>query len=277
MKKTLFSLLVGFFAFVLIVINCTNAKASTVDTTGPVIIGAKDLVVFAGDPISYKKGIEVKDDTDPKPSLKVDNSAVNPVKPGVYPVVYVATDKSGNETRVTVKLTVCEKPKPWTEESIKELAQEIVALKTTPSMNDLEKAKALFDYTHRVATYSAVSGDTSSIYAGAYEALVLKQTDCFGFAAAYQVLLDAAGIENVMVQRVGGTSHHYWNLVHIPQGWYHCDTSPRSLKLMYKCFMQTDAQLADYTEKYTKMFPGKPNYYTFDSTLYPKRATKKLY
>ena len=276
MRKILFNLLAEFSVLVLIGICFVNTKAATVDTTGPVIIGAKDLVVFVGDSISYKKGVEVKDDTDPKPSLKIDNSAVNLAEPGVYPVVYIATDKFGNETKITVKLTVCEKEKSWTEESIKDLAKQIVALKTTPSMSDIEKARALFDYTHRVATYTAVSGDTSSVYAGAYEALVLKQTDCFGFAATYQVLLDAAGIENVMVQRVGGTSHHYWNLVHIPQGWYHCDTSPRSLKLAYECFMQTDAQLADYTVKYTKMFPGKPNYYTFDSSLYPERAKKKL-
>ena len=41
----------------------------------------------------------------------------------------------------------------------------------------------------------------------------------------------------------------------------------------YLCFMQTDAQIAEYTKNHTK----KPNYYTFDPDLYPERATEIIF
>ena len=75
------------------------------------------------------------------------------------------------------------------------------------------------------------------------------------------------------VRRVGGTSDHWWNLVNLGNGWYHCDSSPRRKKDTYRCFMQTDIQIQAYTDSR----PEHPNYYVFDETLYPERATEIVY
>lgn len=254
-----------------------STSCDSKDTTPPVITGVKDITVEVGGNASYRKGVTVTDDKDSAPTLAIDSSKVNLNKVGVYPVLYVATDASGNSSAVTINVYVTEKAKSWTEDSMKQVAAKIVAKCCSADMSDYDKAWALYNYMKKNCTYIHASGDMSSIYAGAYEGLCLKKTDCYGYAASYELLLNTAGVENMMVSRVGGTTNHFWTLVKTDDGWYHCDSSPRSLALPYKCFMQTDAQLEAYTKKYTKKFPDHPNYYTFDKTKYPERGTTIIY
>lgn len=251
--------------------------SDTKDTTPPVITGAKDITVEVGGTVAYRKGITVSDNQDPKPSLSIDSSKVNLNVAGVYPAYYVAKDASGNVTKLPIRVFVVEKEKPWTEESVQLAAAKIVLECCTPEMTDFEKARALFNYMGKNCTYTHASGDMSSIYAGAYEGLCLKKTDCFGYAASYQLLLDTVGIENMMVKRVGGKTNHFWNLVKMDTGWYHTDSSPRNLKVPYRCFMQTDAQLAAYTKRYAETYPTNTTYFNFDSDKYPERGTVILY
>lgn len=280
-KKNLKSIslpLVGAMAIcILLNYMAVGALSDTKDTKAPVISGAKDITVEVGGTVSYRKGVTVTDDQDPNPKLGIDSSKVNLNKVGVYKVVYAAVDAAGNSSAVTVKVNVVDKVPKWTEESMTLVAAQIILDTCTPDMSDYDKAWALYRYMKNNCTYTHTSGDMSSIYAGAYEGLCLKKTDCFGYAASYQLLLDTAGIENMMVSRVGGTSNHYWNLVKMDTGWYHTDSSPRSLSMPYQCFMQTDAQIAAYTKKFTKVHPEKPNYFTFDGSKYPERGTVILY
>jgi hypothetical protein len=74
------------------------------------------------------------------------------------------------------------------------------------------------------------------------------------------------------VTRVGGSSNHYWNLVNCGDGWYHFDCSWRIHGDYYVTFMKTDAEVAAYTDDYTRRYPNHPNYYTFDPSLYPERG-----
>ena len=92
--------------------SSTPSSSVVNDTKAPVIEGAKDLEVYTDSTVSYKAGVTVTDDMDTKPALTIDNSKVNLSKPGVYEVVYTATDASGNSTSVTIKLTVKAKPDP---------------------------------------------------------------------------------------------------------------------------------------------------------------------
>lgn len=136
----------------------------------------------------------------------------------------------------------------------------------TEDMTTLEQARAVFDYVHDHIRYTG-SSDKSDWEAGAYAGLTAREGDCFTYYAASRALLTALDIENLPVERVGGETHHYWNLVNCGDGWYHFDACPRSSRLPpFVSFMVTDRQVADFTAE-----AGR-NYYDFDGSLLPERA-----
>lgn len=245
------------------------------DVTPPMIIGLEDLVVKVGDTLSYKRGVTVTDDSGADIKLVVDNSAVDLSKLGTYTVVYSATDLTGNCTTKEVLVTVIEQD-PIDPEVVYALADALIAEKTTDDMSQWDKVYTLWNWCRTKIKYSYSAG-ARTVYEAAYEGLHDRKGDCYIYYATMEVLLDRLGIENMKVARVGGVSNHWWNLVNLGDGWYHCDASPRQKKDPYKCFMQTDEQVAAYTVYYEAMNPGHPNYYTFDKTLYPERGTEILY
>lgn len=248
-----------------------DVTVEIVDTTKPVIEG-KDITVEMGTNVLYRKNVSVTDNSGVEPSLKIDNSRVNTSVPGSYPVYYTATDASGNAATVQVSLTVVER-KDVTEEMVFREADDLIAEIITPEMSRWDIAYTLWNWCRKQITYSYSVGEHSSVYAGAYEGLHDRKGDCYVYYATLAVLLDRVGIENMCVQRVGGTSDHWWNLVNIGDGWYHCDASPRNENHTYRCFMQTDEQLQWYTDYYKE----HPNYYTFDPELLPERATTVVF
>ena len=139
----------------------------------------------------------------------------------------------------------------------------------TDDMTQLEQARAVYDYTRTHISYSGDS-DKSDWEQGAYVGLTARRGDCFTYYAVARAMLTALGISNIKVERVGGISDHYWLLVDCGDGWYHFDSTPRSSKMPpFDSFMFTDADAADYT-----VATGEREYYAFDSSLYPERATE---
>jgi len=244
------------------------------DETAPVLAGVKNLTVEVGSVISYKRGVSATDDSG-ECVLEIDTSTVDLNTVGTYTVVYKATDAAGNVASQTIVVTVVE-PARVTEEEINALADAVIAEVITEDMTLYQKAEALWTWCHYQITYSYSAGERG-VLAGAYEGLHDKKGDCYAYYATYEVLLNRVGIENMCVTRIGGTSNHWWNLVNLGDGWYHCDTSPRKIGHKYKCFMQTDEQIAAYEAIYTEINPDKPNYFTFESDLYPERATEIVY
>lgn len=238
------------------------------DTVAPVIEGVQNITVSLGDAISYRKNIIVSDNCDSNIALQIDNSAVIIDQIGIYPIIYSAIDAAGNETKVEATVTIAE-PSGISPEEVTALADALIAEQTSEDMSDWDKAYTLWNWCRKSIRYSYASGDRSSIYSGAYEGLHDRQGDCYTYYATYALLLTRLGIENQCVARVGGSSNHWWNLVNLGDGWYHCDSSPRNKNHRYKCFMQTDAQLQEYDDFYT----DHPGYYAFDASLYPERAT----
>ena len=248
-------------------------KVKVVDTTAPVISGAKDRNVCKGNTISYRKDIAVTDNSGESVALEIDSSAVDLSTIGTYPVKYKASDSSGNTTTVEIKVNVT-KEQVIDEEYVRPMVEKIVKEVTNENMTDWEKAFQLFKWIRNHILYVGTNGDRSSIWTGAYDALDNNRGDCFVFYALYAAMLDVAEIPNMQVARVGGTSNHWWNLVYVDGEWYHCDTSPRREQdKAWWCFMQTDMQIKAYADSY----PEKPNYYTFDPSLYPERGTEIVY
>lgn len=247
-------------------------EVDVIDTIAPTIVKINDILIKVGDSISYKKAVEISDNSSNKLQLNIDNSAVDAETPGEYTVIYTVTDAGGNSASVEAKLTVVE-AESHTEEDVRDLALKVIDKVVDEAASDYDNALALFKWVRNNVRYQFDAGDRSSVWAGAYEGLNDNKGDCFAYYATYSVLLTYAGIPNECVARVSDSSHHWWNLVNVGDGWYHCDTSPRRTGDGYYCFMQTDAQVAAYT----KAYPEKPDYYTFDGSLLPERETTIIY
>ena len=92
--------------------------------------------------------------------------------------------------------------------------------------NEEEKALRLHDYLVRICDCDVtVKNDTvySTRARTAYSALVRRKAVCEGYAMAYRLLLNAAGIvSDVSIDR---GDKHIWNYVMIHGRWYHVDVT----------------------------------------------------
>ena len=246
------------------------------DAIPPEITGLPtELVVKKGETLSYKRGVSVQDNSGAELKLVIDNSGVDLSKEGTYTVIYSATDLSGNTTVAEVPIVVIEGD-PVAPEVVYELADALMDELLTDDMALQDQVFTLWDWCRTKIKYS-YSSDKRTVYEAAYEGFHDRKGDCYIYYACMEVFLDRLGVENMRVARVGGVSRHWWNLVNLGDGWYHLDASPRQKGDPYKCFLQTDEQIAQYTLYYEMVNPGHPNYYSFDESLYPERATTIIY
>ena len=243
------------------------------DVTPPVIRGIHDLESNGNpDEIDFYNSITVVDDYDPFPIMKVDDSQVNWAENGVYEVYYKAIDKVGNMSSYTAKLTVTlpvegggssegsgggdggyygnSSGDPYP------LANRILA--NLYGSNDVATARNIFNWVHNHIYYQTVYG-SQSYTSAAYRGFSRRNGDCYVYYCCAKMLLDQAGIPNMMVRRYPVTGNgHYWNLVYLNGEWYHCDATVfRGHPSVY--FMCTDDQISD-------------SYHHFNGSLYPARA-----
>ncbi|MDE5748511.1 MAG: hypothetical protein K2I21_13175 [Acetatifactor sp.] len=228
------------------------------DTEPPVIQGTRDIVIYKGDSVSYRKNVTVEDNCPEGLQLTVDNSSVNLEEAGVYPVVYTAVDAAGNTASVTVQLTIIDRV--YTVEEVNALADAVLASIITPEMSDRDKALAIYNYIRRNVGYINYSEKGDWVQA-AYEGLAKRQGDCYVYASTAKALLTRAGIKNMDIAKIPTRREHYWNLVDVGDGWYHFDTTPRTDHTVF--FMWTDAELMAYSALHY-------NCHNYDRTLYPE-------
>lgn len=249
-------------------------KITIKDSIPPTITG-EDFSIKVGGTVSYKNKVTVSDNHDPAPVLTIDNSTVDLDKPGVYSIIYTATDASGNRTVLTLKLTVkgeggSEEPEDK-EQYVREKSREILAEITTPDMNDLQVAYAIYYWTKHKISYSGSSTKDNYI-TGAYEGFKNRSGDCYTYYAVSKALLVTAGIQNVdMVKERINTkqARHYWLLVNVGDGWYHFDSTPYVYKES-NFFMVTDAELKKWDDKYYRYC------HNFLDENLPERATESI-
>lgn len=228
------------------------------DTEPPVIYGVKDKIIFEGDTISYRKGIEVRDNKDTDLDYQIDSGDVNLNKVGTYKVYYKAEDSSGN--KVTEVATITVEPFTVTEEMLYAKVDPILKGLTKDGMTKREIAYEIYKWIKAHVAYTG-SSDKSDWMKEAYRGIVNGLGDCFTYYAVAEAFLTSAGIDNMRVTRVGGRTQHFWNLINCGDGWYHFDTCPNKDKMA--TFMLTDEEVEAYTVKRGN------NYYNFDKSLYP--------
>ena len=228
------------------------------DTESPVLSGVKDIVVYLGDTISYRKGVSASDNCEEGLVFEIDNSLVNPGEAGVYPVTYRATDLAGNKTEQQITVTI--HARKHTLEEVNQLADNVLAQIITPEMTQLEIVQAIYNYNTRHIGYINHSDKGDWIQA-AWEGLAKGKGDCYVYACTAKLLLTRAGITNMDIAKIPARTSHYWNLVDIGDGWYHFDTTPR--KDHPTIFMWTDEQMMAYSNRHGKS-------HNYDPELYPE-------
>lgn len=75
------------------------------------IIHTDTISVYAGSKPNYKSYVEVTDNLDSKPKIKIDSSKVKTKKTGIYKLLVTATDRSGNKAKAKINVTVEEPSK----------------------------------------------------------------------------------------------------------------------------------------------------------------------
>lgn len=246
-----------------------STKLIIQDTTAPVINVPEEKIFERGENILYRSGVTVTDNSNEEIELNIDSSRVDANVPGVYEVVYTATDSAGNTGTVTGLITIEDSHTP-TKEEVDVLADEILAEIITNNMTNTEKARAIFDWCQENIRVTGHSRKDSELY-GAYDGFYYREGDCYTSYASSSWLLEKCGVEVIALKKPLGDATHYWSLINTGKGWYHFDCSHQ--KEDYHCFMQTDAQVKKYAEEYRE----NPEEFDIEDEEIPLRATEIIY
>jgi hypothetical protein len=253
------------------------------DRTAPVIEGVHDINA-EGDArkLNLLDGIVVYDDYDMDPVIKVNDSMVNYNKTGEYEIIYSAVDKAGNvssaKAMFNIKVSDSEKKtgsdgngqsyssggSDYSDYSDSDSSSDpayALAEKVMSSLwrdSDVETARAIFTWVHSNISYLTIN-EYMTYEEAAYRGFTRRTGDCYVYFSCAKMLLDCAGIPNLMVERFPVYSNgHYWNLVKLNGEWYHCDATVfRDHPDLY--FMCTDEEIDD-------------SHHSFNGALYPERA-----
>ena len=242
----------------------------TDDHNAPLFYGIHDINIDNSEDIviDYFDGVTWKDDYDEEPKVVVDDSNVKIGEEGSYVITYKAVDDAGNirkqQAFVNISIpTVIDSLTgaggAWDSTHYNEIykkAQEIVD--GLIGSDDTQTAQNIFYWVHSNVYYEPVYGYQT--FEGAVEQALNKHSaDCYGYYACCKMLLDCAGIPNMMVVRYPVYYNgHYWNLVKLDGQWYHCD-STMFMNHPSLYFKRTDAQISDSRHR-------------FDGSMLPARA-----
>lgn len=229
------------------------------DAVPPQISGITEVSTYIRQNPDYLFGVEAIDDIDGEVKVTVDDSKVNLETPGLYEIMYIAKDKSGNVAKVPSVLEVKNVDRALIDSMVDDILSEI----TDDKMTTAQKAMAAYDYIQANVRYINQS-DQSSVEKAAYNGLTVGQGDCYTFASLVKIFMERLGAKTEFVKRDNPNSNHYWYLVNFGDGWYHMDATP--LASGYKCFMKTDAELNAQSA----------TYWIYDSSKYPKVSKKSF-
>lgn len=104
-------------------------------------------------------------------------------------------------------------------------ANEIIKKIIKPSMTKKQKLKAIHDYIVKNCVYDDVRNRIPADDFTAYGCLVKKKAVCQGYAAAFNLLAQKAGIPSIAVCGDAGGSSHAWNYVKNGSSYYYIDTT----------------------------------------------------
>ncbi|MCL2286456.1 MAG: transglutaminase-like domain-containing protein [Firmicutes bacterium] len=234
------------------------------NTVPPRIVGARNIQLAIDGSAMFRLGVSAYDAFGRPIDFTVNSDGVDASTLGVYPVTYRAVDCCGNYTEVTVRVYVV----AVDPEEVRARATEVLDRIIYDNMSQVEQARAIFNWVTANVGYAA-GFEHRTVYESANQALVHRRGDCFVFYSISELLLTMAGIPNMRIDRVGGTSRHAWNLINPDDmGWHHFDTTPLVVRQIDR-FMFTQTQAEEFTRIIHNAGQGR-DYFTFDPSLYPE-------
>lgn len=242
--------------------SCSGAS----DTTPPELSGVKDIEILAGEGISYRTGVRAYDDRDGEITFSVDSSAVDPNTPGVYTVIYSATDRAGNRTEKRATVTVRSRSRVSEEELWMAVDPKITGWGLQGESAE-DVCDILYWHIKQMITYVSES-DKGDWLGEAWRGLTEGEGDCFTYYAVTRAFFERLGIPYLTVQRTPGAREttHYWTMVNVgtesAPRWYHFDVCPHPAEHSLSIVLMTDADLAAYNQRLE-------NYYAYDKSAYP--------
>ena len=133
------------------------------------------------------------------------------------------------------------------------LAEQIYGETVTPEMSQREQAQALYTYLTEQVRYDfryygapgEMPYDSTTAYGALHDGLAI----CGGYAQAFQLLLEQAGIPCVTVSGKLGAENHMWDLAQIDGQWLYFDpTSDRGRAAYgFQCFGVEAGSLEGHT------------------------------
>ena len=256
--------------------ECASILTVIRDTQAPVFETIPELSAFIGEAIAYRKGLVVTDNcggsTQNGLTVEVDSSQVNPNVAGDYPVIFTATDASGNKATAQAVIHIYDNQ--ITQEMLMEKVADLMARITTEGMTVEEKLRAAHAYIQKNISYTADS-DKSDWVRAAYDGLFGSMAgDCFNYFAAAKAVLIHLGLDYREFERTPGVAEgtHFWLMVNIGTSsaprWYHYDATRLLNSYDADGCLITDKQLFAYN-KYIKQ-----TFYAYNQSAYPPSATE---
>ncbi len=245
------------------------------DHEPPVITGVEDKVVSIGSTIRYKEGVTAFDNFDGEVKVSVDVSNVNETEEGIYTVFYSAVDEAGNASEVSAEFTFVTPDgnlydleyfpdeEGYDASELPILVEKVFSSICDDEMDQRTKAENIYAWIWDHIGYLGAAHDGEDMVMEAIAGLHRRGGNCFTFTSISKALLDRAGIESIIVQKIPmeWRSDHFWLLVNIDGEWYHFDSTPRAAG-GYFC-LWTDEQMLEYSEQHGDCFD-------FDLRDYPR-------
>lgn len=161
-------------------------------------------------------------------------------------------------TAVRVSYDESEKDQARKQEEIKNKVTEIISQIITDNMTDEERELAINQYLCDTIEYDedalANAEENDFMYVDeafndsftAYGALLNGKCVCAGYAAAFKLLADAAGLESIVVTGVlDGSLSHAWNKVNIDGEWQIVDVTNNDNEYIFNALLNLPANVGD--------------------------------
>lgn len=215
------------------------------DTEGPEFVVADNFSAFKDETLSYRKYITVEDNSGREITLDVDASKVDTSVIGDYPVIYTATDYSGNET--VKELTVSITERTYTDEDLYARIDALLEQIITDDMDERAKARAVYDWARNNIEYTGTS-DKHNFNKAAISGLLDFKGDCFTNTTICVACFERLGMKAQVIRKdpIVTMFNHWWLIVKVDGDYYHMDTCPRT-RDNPEMFLWTDYQLKTYS------------------------------
>ena len=234
------------------------------DTQKPKFSGVDSLTIKVGDDLDLLDGVKAYDDADGDLTsmIIVSPKELSTAKQGQFTVTYTVTDLSGNTAVETRLVTITDGGTsgqtdvgngPFLTQNQVTRRDDIVQslLKNElDDFNDRRFVQNLNRYLMSNYIRSSSSSDNTS-----YDAIVLQKGNRMALVRAVKVILDARGIENIIVE--GDKDGMAWNMVKVDNKYRHLDVYANYVQRNENyCFLAKTDEL--------------PTGYEYDQGAYPK-------